>query len=78
MGESRLSIRRDDLERLTSAATAHCAFQRIAEQSRLAVPDIEATIDGHVATISAAAMRADLAELEQAVIRTRRMLGWRR
>jgi hypothetical protein len=73
-----VSIEREDLERLTSAATAHVAFQRVAEQSRIAVPDIEATIDGHVATISAAAMRADLAELEETVIRTRRLLGWRR
>jgi len=71
-------VDRADLERLTSAATAYTALQRIAQQQRIAVPDVHATIDGRAVTITAAEQAADLDALEQAVIRTRRLLGWRR
>jgi hypothetical protein len=42
------------------------------------MPDVHATIDGVETTITAAQQAADLDALEQAVIRTRRLLGWRR
>ena len=57
-----MRIDRADLERVCSAATAYAVLQRVAEQRRIAVP----------------APVADLDALEQAVIRTRRLLGWRR
>lgn len=76
---SSIAVDRADLERLTSAATAFCALQRVSDQQRLApMPDITATIDGVTTTITAARMAAELDDLEQAVIRTRRLLGWRR
>ena len=59
---SDVRIDRADLERVCSAATAYAVLQRVAEQRRIAVP----------------APVADLDALEQAVIRTRRLLGWRR
>ena len=57
-----MRIDRADLERLTSAATAYAVLQRVAEQQRISMP----------------AQQADLDALEQTVIRTRRLLGWRR
>jgi hypothetical protein len=72
------TLPREDLERLASAATAFCALQRVAEAQRIAMPDVHATIDGVETTITAAQQAADLDALEQAVIRTRRLLGWRR
>jgi hypothetical protein len=73
-----IRLPRADLELLTSAATAHVALQRIADQQRIAVPDVTAVIDGHEMLISAGAMRANLDALEAAMVRTRRLLGWRR
>jgi len=71
-------VDRDDLERLTSAATAFCALQRVAVQERIPLPDVEASIDGVRRTITAAHLAADLDALETAVVRARRLLGWRR
>lgn len=72
-----ISLPRDDLERLCASATAFTALQRVAQQQAIAIPDVHATIDGRAVTITAAAQQADLDALEQAVIRTRRLLGWR-
>lgn len=69
---------RADLERLTSAATAFVALQRVAQQQRMALPDVHATIDGRDVTITAADLDRDLVALEAAVIATRRLMGWRR
>jgi hypothetical protein len=71
-------VSRADLERLTSAATAFCVMQRVAQQQRIPLPDAHATLDGVAVTVTAVDLDRDLDACEAAVIATRRLLGWRR
>jgi len=76
---TRVRIDRDDLERLTSAATAFVMQQRVLREQRIEpFPDFTVEVDGAPVRVSGQTQAADLDALEDAVIRTRRLLGWRR
>jgi len=69
-----VEIPREDLERLTSAATAFVALQRM--RAALGGPAGGATVrvDGVEQPLN---VEQEIEQLQEAVIRTRRMLGWR-
>jgi hypothetical protein len=73
-----VSLDRADLERLTSAATAFAALQRLTALRGGPTIPVRATVDGASVDLGPETLAAEMAALESAVVRTRRLLGWRR
>lgn len=73
-----ITLPRADLERLTSAATAFAALQRMTERTGGPTIPARATVDGVPVDLGPAVLAAEMAALESTVIATRRLLGWRR
>lgn len=72
-------VPRADLERLTSAATAFAALQRLTREMGGPAPPAYYGVEGGPAVqLTPEAMAAELDALDSAVIATRRLLGWRR